>query len=47
MISVWLNWSSRYPRTPVDEDELPDYTISEPLELLELAERINAALTVD
>ncbi|MRN55999.1 HAD family hydrolase [Paenibacillus monticola] len=45
MISVWLSWSSRYPLTPADEDELPDYTISEPLELLELAERLNAALS--
>jgi FMN phosphatase YigB (HAD superfamily) len=39
--SVHLNWTSRYPKTPADSSEQPDYTIGEPLELLELAERLN------
>jgi FMN phosphatase YigB (HAD superfamily) len=42
--SVHLNWTSRYPKTSVDRNEQPDYTIGEPLELLELVERLNAQL---
>ncbi|WP_227013528.1 HAD family hydrolase [Paenibacillus psychroresistens] len=42
--SVFLSWTSRYPHTPADESERPDYTIAEPLELLELVEKLNAAL---
>ncbi|WP_373230318.1 HAD family hydrolase [Cohnella sp.] len=42
--SVHLNWTSRYPKTSSDSSEQPDYTIGEPLELLELAERLNDQL---
>jgi HAD superfamily hydrolase (TIGR01549 family) len=42
--SVHLNWTTRYPRTPADPLEQPDYTITEPLELLDLAERLNGEL---
>jgi FMN phosphatase YigB (HAD superfamily) len=42
--SVFLSWTSRYPHTPADESERPVYTIREPLELLELADRLNAQL---
>ncbi|CAI6085582.1 HAD family hydrolase [Cohnella sp. JJ-181] len=42
--SVHLNWTTRYPRTPADPLEQPDYSIAEPLELLDLAERLNGEL---
>ncbi|MGG6311969.1 HAD family hydrolase [Paenibacillus macerans] len=42
--SVFIKWTPRYPHTPAGPDEEPDYTISEPLELVELAERLNARL---
>lgn len=42
--SVHLNWTSRYPKTSADPSEQPDYTISEPLELLDLADRLNDQL---
>ncbi|QAY67277.1 HAD family hydrolase [Paenibacillus protaetiae] len=42
--SVFLSWTPRYPHEPADASERPAYTIREPLELLELAERLNAEL---
>lgn len=42
--SVHMGWTPRYPRDPADESERPNYTIGEPLELLELAERLDARL---
>lgn len=44
MTSIFLSWTSRYPHEPADESERPDYTIREPLALLELAERLNEGL---
>lgn len=44
--SVFLSWTSRYPHTPADENEHPDYTVSEPLEFLDLVEQLNDKLTV-
>ena len=41
--SVYLNWTTRYPRTPADPLEEPDYTITEPLELSGLAERLTGS----
>ncbi|MCC3375211.1 HAD family hydrolase [Cohnella sp. REN36] len=43
--SVFLNWTPRYPHEPADDNERPSYTIGEPLELLALAERLNAGLS--
>jgi HAD superfamily hydrolase (TIGR01549 family) len=40
MISVWLDWSPRYARVPGDPSEVPDHTISLPLDLLPLVERL-------
>jgi Predicted hydrolase (HAD superfamily) len=42
MISVYMNWSqsSRYAKEPADDLEIPMYTIREPLELIELVERL-------
>lgn len=44
LTSIHLNWSPRYAKMPEDPSEVPDYTIREPLELLDLAERLNAGL---
>lgn len=43
--SVFLSWTPRYPKQHADESEIPNYTITEPLELIELAERLNEQLT--
>ncbi|WP_225442713.1 HAD family hydrolase [Paenibacillus lycopersici] len=45
--SVFQSWTTRYPHAPADESERPVYTIREPLELLELAERLNAELMAE
>ncbi len=34
LISVWLDWSPRRPKTPTDDSEVPRYTITTPLQLL-------------
>lgn len=40
LISIWLNWSPRRPKVPVNALEVPDYTASKPEEILELIRRI-------
>ncbi|MEK8128718.1 HAD family hydrolase [Paenibacillus filicis] len=42
--SIHLDWTDRYPKTPADESERPDYTIHMPLDLLELVETLNEQL---
>ncbi|NHN34133.1 HAD family hydrolase [Paenibacillus agricola] len=42
--SIFLSWSPRYPKLHLDESEIPDYTISNPLELLDLVEKLNQQL---
>lgn len=42
--SVFIDWSPRYPRIPADEQEVPDYTIHEPLELLDIIEQMEHKL---
>ncbi|MBY3620193.1 HAD hydrolase-like protein [Acinetobacter sp. CUI P1] len=42
--SIFQSWTPRYPHEPADESERPTYTVSEPLQLLELLERLNAEL---
>ncbi|WP_028563332.1 HAD family hydrolase [Paenibacillus pinihumi] len=42
--SIFINWTPRYPHEPADESERPMYTISEPLQLLELADQLNEKL---
>ncbi len=44
MISVWLDWSPRYPKVPVDVTEVPQYRIETPLELLSLVQRLEREL---
>ncbi|TLS50697.1 HAD family hydrolase [Paenibacillus antri] len=43
--SVHLDWTPRYPKIPADASEAPTYTVSDPLEFVELVERLDAALT--
>jgi putative hydrolase of the HAD superfamily len=40
MISVWLNWSDRYPVVPANKGERPDHTIATLSDLLPLLERL-------
>jgi putative hydrolase of the HAD superfamily len=40
MLSVFLNWSPRYPKAPVDRSEVPLHTIRMPLDLLPLVEQL-------
>ncbi|MCL7454995.1 MAG: HAD-IA family hydrolase [Anaerolineae bacterium] len=40
MISVWLDWAPRYPKTVSDNGAVPRHTIKEPLELLPLIDRL-------
>lgn len=40
MVSVWMDWSPRGNKVPSDEAEHPRFTIREPLELLEVLERL-------
>jgi HAD superfamily hydrolase (TIGR01549 family) len=42
LISVWINWSPRRHKIPVDDSEVPQYTILSPAELLPLLEQIEA-----
>ncbi len=43
LISVWLDWSPRRPKTPADAAETPDYIIKTPLELLDVVDAIERA----
>ena len=42
--SVFIKWSPRYPMEPKNEEEVPDYIIHKPLELLDLVEKLEAEL---
>jgi putative hydrolase of the HAD superfamily len=44
IVSVWIDWSPRYPREGRDRYEVPDYTIHAPAELPPLLEELEAAL---
>ena len=44
IVSVWLNWSPRRSKTPLDSLEEPRYTIQSPVELLPLLSQIEASL---
>lgn len=44
LISVFLSWTPRYPKNSEDISEKPTYTIKEPMELIALAEQVNAEL---
>ena len=40
LVSVWLDWAPRRPKVPADAWEIPDYTLKEPLQLLDLLDRL-------
>lgn len=42
--SVFLDWTPRYPKTPSEDSEIPNYTISMPLELVDLVEKLESEL---
>lgn len=42
--SVFIDWSPRYPKTPANDSEKPDYTIHTPLELVDLAAKLEEKL---
>lgn len=42
--SVFIKWSPRYPMESKNEEEVPDYVIRKPLELLNLVEKLEAEL---
>jgi putative hydrolase of the HAD superfamily len=44
IVSVWIDWSPRYPRESRDEYEAPDYTIHSPAELPPLLEKLEETL---
>ena len=43
LISVWLDWAPRRPKTPVDETERPRFTIQQPLDLLTVLDTLENA----
>lgn len=40
MVTVWIDWSARYRKSPRQPSEVPDHVIHEPLELLEVLDRL-------
>ncbi|GAB2552941.1 HAD family hydrolase [Gracilibacillus alcaliphilus] len=44
LTSIHLDWTSRYPKTPKNKEETPDYTIHQPSELIPLVDRLNEQL---
>lgn len=40
LISVWLDWAPRRAKTPANEEQVPRYTIKEPLQLLDVLSRL-------
>lgn len=40
MVSVWIDWSSRYSAEPENDAEVPDFTIHAPLELLDVLDNL-------
>jgi FMN phosphatase YigB (HAD superfamily) len=42
--SIFLSWTPRYPKLHADDSEIPNYTISDPLELIDLVEKLNQQL---
>jgi FMN phosphatase YigB (HAD superfamily) len=43
--SILLDWSPRYDMVPKNREQLPDYVVHKPDELLPLIEKLNALLT--
>ena len=47
LISVWANWSARYRGEPSEAAEVPSHAVREPLELLDLVDRLEAEAAGD
>ncbi len=47
LTSVFISWTDRYPKEPSDKSEVPDYTIVEPLELLDLVNDLESKLNMN
>jgi putative hydrolase of the HAD superfamily len=43
MVTVWIDWAVRYGKSPRQPSEVPDHVIHEPLELLDVLERLETA----
>lgn len=41
LTSVFIKWSPRYPKLPTSSIEVPNYTITKPLELIPIVEKLN------
>jgi HAD superfamily hydrolase (TIGR01549 family) len=44
IISVWLDWSPRRSKIPADASEEPQYTIKNPIELMDVLEQLENTL---
>ncbi|WP_105614754.1 HAD family hydrolase [Vallitalea okinawensis] len=44
MTSIHIDWSKRYRQEPKDDSEIPDYFIENPIELIDLVEKLNSQL---
>ncbi len=44
LVSVWLDWAPRRPKTPADASEAPRFTIKTPLQLLQVIETLEKTL---
>ncbi|MEO8396568.1 MAG: HAD family hydrolase, partial [Chloroflexota bacterium] len=42
IISVWLDWAPRRHKIPVDDSEIPRYTIKLPMDLLKVIDELEA-----
>ncbi|MDE0523034.1 MAG: HAD hydrolase-like protein [Boseongicola sp.] len=40
MRSVWINWGDNYPKTPACDDEIPEFEVRLPHEILDVLDRI-------
>ncbi|MCX7657679.1 MAG: HAD family hydrolase [Oscillospiraceae bacterium] len=47
IISVFMDWSPRYPKTPSDLSETPDYIIHEPKELIGLVSNLQKKINTE
>jgi putative hydrolase of the HAD superfamily len=44
MVSVWLDWAPRRSKAPADTDEVPHFTIKQPLDLLGVIDQLEAGV---
>jgi putative hydrolase of the HAD superfamily len=44
MVSVWLDWAPRRSKIPADADEVPRFTITQPLDLLGVIDELEASM---